>query len=207
MDLDGTQMNLSTNYALFKVVNGTPATCVTQPGSCDVEFLGQYTTPVNGPITIAGSGRINGYNLLDTNYPGKWVDQDSIPQPLTPGLIAKAEYRVQSGLIELSSNTVDTEGFAIDIAGITVGFSPRREDSSVLLNNKYLPMIALEDALEGNTPMDNDSRVKTFDFKMVGNWPGQADGLEVHGKDSLLAIHISAHRRRFDEGRCRQTGL
>ena len=76
------------------------------------------------------------------DYAGKWVDQDSIRQPLTPELIAKAEYRVQSGLIELSSNKVDTEGFAIDIAGITVGFSPRRQDSSVLLNNKYLPMIA-----------------------------------------------------------------
>ena len=194
MDLDGTQMNLSTNYALFKVVNGAPATCVTQPGSCDVEFVGQYTTLVNGPITIAGSGRISGYNLLDTNYAGKWGDQDSSAQPLTPGLIAKAEYRVQSGLIELSSNTVDTEGFAIDVAGITVGFSPRREDSSVLLNNKYLPMIALIDALMNNPPMHNDSPVKTFDFKMVGNWPGQADGLEVHGKESLLQytyLHIA----------------
>ena len=71
MDLDGTQMNLSTNYALFKVVRGPHDTCVTQPGSCVVEFVGQYTTPVSGPITIAGSGRINGYNLLDTSYPGK----------------------------------------------------------------------------------------------------------------------------------------
>ena len=194
MDLDGTQMNLSTNYALFKVVSGVPATCVTQPNSCVVKFVGQYTRPVNGPITIAGSGRISGYNLLNTNYAGKWGDQDSSAQPLTPELIAKAEYRVQSGLIELSSNTVDTEGFAIDIAGITVGFSPRRQDSSVLLNNKYLPMIALIDALEGNTPVDNDFRVKTFDFKMVGNWPGQADGLEVHGKESLLQytyLHIA----------------
>jgi hypothetical protein len=36
--------------------------------------------------------------------------------------------------------------------------------------------------------------VKTFDFKMVGNWPGQADGLEVHGKESLLQytyLHIA----------------
>ena len=115
--------------------------------------------------------------------------------PLTPGLIAKAEYRVQSGLIELSSNTVDTEGFAIDVAGITVGFSPRRKDSSVLLNNQYLPMIALEDALITTSAYpDNDSPVKTFDFKMVGNWPGQADGLEVHGKESLLQytyLHIA----------------
>ena len=42
--------------------------------------------------------------------------------------------------------------------------------------------------------MDNDFRVKTFDFKMVGNWPGQADGLEVHGKDSSLQytyLHIA----------------
>ena len=195
MDLDGTQMNLSTNYALFKVVSGAPDTCVTQPNSCVVKFVGQYTRPVSGPITIAGSGRISGYNLLDTNYAGKWGDQDSIRQPLTPELIAKAEYRVQSGLIELSSNTVDTEGFAIDIAGITVGFSPRREDSSVLLNNRYLPMIALEDALITNPPNStNDSPVKTFDFKMVGNWPGQADGLEVHGKESLLQytyLHIA----------------
>ncbi len=64
----------------------------------------------------------------------------------------------------------------------------------MLLNNKYLPMIALIDALEGKTPMDNDSPVKTFDFKMVGNWPGQADGLEVHGKESLLQytyLHIA----------------
>jgi hypothetical protein len=195
MDLDGTQMNLSTNYALFKVIKGTPATCVTQPGSCDVEFVSQYTTPVNGPITIAGSGRINGYNLLNTDYAGKWVDQDSIRQPLTPELIAKAEYRVQSGLIELSSNKVDTKGFAIDIAGITVGFSPRRNDSSVLLNNKYLPMIKLKDALINNAPNpNNDFPVKTFDFKMVGNWPGQADGLDVHGKDSSLQytyLHIA----------------
>ena len=195
MDLDGTQMNLSTNYALFKVVSGVPATCVTQPNSCVVKFVGQYTRPVNGPITIAGSGRISGYNLLNTNYAGKWGDQDSSAQPLTPELIAKAEYRVQSGLIELSSNTVDTEGFAIDIAGITVGFSPRRNDSSVLLNNRYLPMIALEDALITNPPNStNDSPVKTFDFKMVGNWPGQADGLEVHGKESLLQytyLHIA----------------
>jgi hypothetical protein len=168
---------------------------VTQPGSCDVEFVSQYTTPVNGPITIAGSGRINGYNLLNTDYAGKWVDQDSIRQPLTPELIAKAEYRVQSGLIELSSNKVDTKGFAIDIAGITVGFSPRRNDSSVLLNNKYLPMIKLKDALINNAPNpNNDFPVKTFDFKMVGNWPGQADGLDVHGKDSSLQytyLHIA----------------
>ena len=191
MDLDGTQMNLSTNYALFEVVNGNPGECVTQPNSCEVKFLGQYTTPVNGPITIAGSGRINGYNLLDTDYPGKWGAPDSTKRPLTPALIAKAEYRVQSGLMELSSNTVNTENFAIDIAGITVGFSPRREDSSVLLNNKYLPMITPEDRVNGVTPLDNDSRVKTFDFKMVGNWPGQADGLEVHGKESLLQLQYT----------------
>jgi len=193
MDLDGTQMNLSTNYALFKVVSGAPDTCVTDPGSCDVEFLGQYTTPVSGPITIAGSGRLNGYNLLDTDYAGKWGDQDSIRQ-LTPELIAKAEYRVQSGLIELSSNTVDTEGFAIDVAGITVGFSPRREDSSVLLNNKYLPMADVDMVFMNQPAFSNDSPVKTFDFKMVGNWPGQADGLEVHGKESLLQytyLHIA----------------
>ena len=102
---------------------------------------------------------------------------------------------MQSGLIELSSNTVDTEGFAIDVAGITVGFSPRRNDSSVLLNNKYLPMIKLKDALSNNAPNpNNDFPVKTFDFKMVGNWPGQADGLEVHGKDSSLQytyLHIA----------------
>ena len=194
MDLDGTKMNLSTNYALFKVVEGAPDTCVTQPGSCKVEFLGQYTTLVNGPITIAGSGRINGYNLLDTSYPGKWVDANYGPQELTSGLIAKAEYRVQSGLIELSSNTVDTEGFAIDVAGITVGFSPRREDSSVLLNNKYLPMADVDMVFMNQPAFSNDSPVKTFDFKMVGNWPGQADGLEVHGKESLLQytyLHIA----------------
>ena len=193
MDLDGTQMNLSTNYALFKVVSGAPDTCVTDPGSCDVEFLGQYTTPVSGPITIAGSGRLNGYNLLDTDYAGKWGDQDSIRQ-LTPELIAKAEYRVQSGLIELSSNKVDTKGFAIDIAGITVGFSPRRNDSSVLLNNKYLPMADVDMVFMNQPAFSNDSPVKTFDFKMVGNWPGQADGLEVHGKESLLQytyLHIA----------------
>ena len=101
---------------------------------------------------------------------------------------------MQSGLIELSSNTVNSEGFAIDIAGVTVGFSPRRNDSSVLLNNQYLPLASVEMVFMDQPAFSNDFPVKTFDFKMVGNWPGQADGLEVHGKESFLQytyLHVA----------------
>ena len=89
---------------------------------------------------IAGSGRINGYALLSETYPGKYSDD---PNQDTQAWINMAQYRVNSGLIELSSSYDDgSNGPAIDIAGITVGFSPKRGDSSVLLNNQYLPMLS-----------------------------------------------------------------
>jgi hypothetical protein len=192
-DLDGKVMNLSTTYALFYVSNGVPADCVSSPSSCTLDFIGQYTTPVTGKIVIAGSGRINGYDLLSETYPGKYSDY---PNQDTQAWINMAQYRVNSGLIELSSSYNDGfNGPAIDIAGITVGFSPKRGDSSVLLNNRYLPMLTLEEAIAANgTPTANDQPVKVYDFKMVGNWVDAADGLEVHGRNSRLTytyLHIA----------------
>ena len=197
-DLDGKVMNLSTTYALFYVSNGVPADCVLSPTSCTLVFKGQYTTPVTGKITIAGAGRINGYDLLSETYPGKYSDY---PNQDTQAWINMAQYRVNSGLIELSSSYNDGfNGPAIDIAGITVGFSPKRGDSSVLLNNRYLPMLTLEEAIAANgTPTAaqqsrNDQPVKVYDFKMVGNWVDAADGLEVHGRNSRLTytyLHIA----------------
>jgi hypothetical protein len=204
MDLNGKEMNLSTNYALFYVSNGVPADCVSDlnaPGAtgCTLEFKGQYTTPVTGKIIIAGAGRINGYELLKEGYPGKYTNK---PLESPDNTAQKAEYRVQSGLIELSSSYNDgNNGPAIDIAGITVGFSPKREDSSVLLNNRYLSMLSLADAITANgsglsftQKLANNHPVQVFDFKMVGNWVDAADGLEVHGRNSYLAytyLHIA----------------
>lgn len=195
MDLNGKEMNLSTNYALFQYIGGPDDadTCRTT-FNCQVQFKGQYTLPVTGPIIISGSGRINGYELLKQDSPGKWNGGDDAPQMLSM-LAVKAEYRVQSGLIELSSDGLTAEGFAIDIAGITVGFSPDRSDSSVLLNNQYLQMASPEDVLAGNIDINaNNFPVKTFDFKMVGNWIGEADGLEPQGAGSRLSytyLHIA----------------
>ncbi len=195
MDLNGQAMNLSTNYALFEYLGGPDDadTCRTT-FNCQVQLKGQYTLPVSGPIIISGSGRINGYEMLKTPYVGKYTDADFRPQALS-ALATKAEYRVQSGLIELSSSGSTTEGFAIDIAGITVGFSSQRQDSSVLLNNKNLAMASPEDVLTGNIKIDaNNYPVKTFDFKMVGNWAGQSDGVEPQGAGSQLSytyLHIA----------------
>lgn len=199
-DLEGEVMNLSTTYALFYVSNGRPADCVSSLSSCTLEFKGQYTTPVTGKIVIAGSGRINGYSLLSEAYPGKYFNGRPEVYPQTP--VERAEYRVNSGLIELSSSYDDgNNGPAIDIAGITVGFSPKRGDSSVLLNNQYLPMLSLADAilLANDKPTAiqrsaNDYPVQVFDFKMVGNWVDAADGLEVQGRNSYLGytyLHIA----------------
>jgi hypothetical protein len=207
MDLNGQEMNLSTNYALFYVSNGVPADCVSDLNApratgCTVEWVGQFTTPVTGKIVIAGSGRINGYALLSETYPGKYSDY---PNQDTQAWINMAQYRVNSGLIELSSSYDDgSNGPAIDIAGITVGFSPKRGDSSVLLNNQYLPMLSVEDAISATNlpspgPNDgqksaNDYPVHVFDFKMVGNWVDAADGLEVQGRNSYLGytyLHIA----------------
>jgi hypothetical protein len=207
MDLNGKEMNLSTNYALFYVSNGVPADCVSDLNApratgCTVEWVGQFTTPVTGKIVIAGSGRINGYALLSETYPGKYSDY---PNQDTQAWINMAQYRVNSGLIELSSSYDDgSNGPAIDIAGITVGFSPKRGDSSVLLNNQNLPMLSVEDAISATNlpnpgPNDgqksaNDYPVQVFDFKMVGNWVDAADGLEVQGRNSYLGytyLHIA----------------
>jgi hypothetical protein len=184
-DLDGSLMNLSTTYNLFHVKNGVPANCVTSPTSCTLEFVGQFATPVRGKIIIAGSGRVSGYELLDVTDTQKYSSPDS----------AQAKYRVNSGLIELSSCDASM-GPAIDIAGITVGFSPKRGDSSVLLNNQYLPMVAMEKAVEGNTveACSNNRPVQVYDVKMVGNWVDAADGLEVQGDGSTLRytyLHIA----------------
>ena len=191
MDLDGQAMNLSTNYALFEWLSGDPAaTCLTS-FNCQVAFKGQFTLPVTGPITIAGSGRISGYSLL-----GAKIYKSASPsqEPFTSTLANNAQFRVQSGLIELSASAVGAP-FAIDIAGITVASSPYRQDSSVLLNNKFLPMASLSDALAGNAKQNaNNHPVKAFDFKMVGNWIDAADGLDVHGDGSLLQytyLHIA----------------
>ena len=222
MDLNGKEMNLSTNYALFYVSNGVPADCVSDLNApratgCTVEWVGQFTTPVTGKIVIAGSGRINGYALLSETYPGKYSDH---PNQDTQAWINMAQYRVNSGLIELSSSYDDgSNGPAIDIAGITVGFSPKRGDSSVLLNNQNLPMLSVEDAINATNlpnpgPNDgqksaNDYPVQVFDFKMVGNWVDAADGLEVQGHNSYLgytylhiaddSMKVSANNLRYEQ--------
>ena len=193
MDLNGQAMNLSTNYALFQWVSGDdPERCLTS-FNCQVQLIGQYTAPVTGPIIIAGSGRVNGYNLLTSIPPAKWDGDINKTQRFSQALREKAEYRVQSGLIELSAS--GAAEYPIDIAGITVGFSPQRNDSSVLLNNKNLPMASLSAALAGTTSAAaNNHPVKSFDFKMVGNWIGASDGLDVQGDRSLLKyiyLHVA----------------
>ena len=206
MDLNGKVMNLSTNYALFKIIQeintGDCQNFVNNGGSgggCLVEFIDQYTLPVDGPITLAGSGRINGFSLLSEPDPGKYDSSDHDVKDIT-NLKDKAEYRVQSGLIELSSSGVNSDGYAIDISGITVGFAPKRNDSAVLLNNKRLPMATPEEAIDIYNSggfvdeNNNNSPVKVFDFKMVGNWVDASDGLEVHGDGSYIGypyLHIA----------------
>jgi hypothetical protein len=208
MELDGQAMNLSTNYALFKWVSGDPpATCLTS-FNCQVEFKGQFTLPVTGPITIAGSGRISGYSLLGERFEKNRGPAISATVELSE--VAKnVQFRVQSGLIELSASAVGAP-FAIDIAGITVASSPYRQDSSVLLNNSFLPMASLSDALAGKANEGaNNHPVKAFDFKMVGNWIDGADGLDVHGDGSLLqytylhiaddSLKVSAQNIRYEQ--------
>ena len=208
MELDGQAMNLSTNYALFKWVSGDPpATCLTS-FNCQVEFKGQFTLPVTGPITIAGSGRISGYSLLGERFEKNRGPAINAPVELS-AVVKNVQFRVQSGLIELSASAVGAP-FAIDIAGITVASSPYRQDSSVLLNNKFLPMASLSDALAGKANEGaNNHPVKAFDFKMVGNWIDGADGLDVHGKGSSLqytylhiaddSLKVSAQNIRYEQ--------
>ena len=118
----------------------------------------------------------------------------------TIGGLPKEEYLINSGLIELSSShgtyEVLSDNPAIDVAGITVAFSPKRDDSSVFLNNQYRPMCKISDAVKNMCRADrnNNKPVKVFDFKMVGNWVDAADGLEVQGDGSELTftyLHVA----------------
>ena len=144
MDLDGSLMNLSTSYVLYRVDGGGNAnTCAKNPNSCNLTFIGKHAAVVTGPIVIAGSGRINGFSLLSEDF-------DTI------GGLTKEEYLINSGLIELSSShgtyEVLSDNPAIDVAGITVAFSPKRDDSSVFLNNQYRPMCKISDAVNKHVP-------------------------------------------------------
>ena len=185
MDLDGSLMNLSTSYVLYRV-DGDANTCAKNPSSCNLFLIGKHAAVVTGPIVIAGSGRINGFSLLSENF-------DTI------GGLPKEEYLINSGLIELSSShgtyEVLSDNPAIDVAGITVAFSPKRDDSSVFLNNQYRPMCKISDAINKMCPARrNNKPVKVFDFKMVGNWVDAADGLEVQGDGSELTftyLHVA----------------
>jgi hypothetical protein len=200
-DLDGSLMNLSTSYVLYKVASGSNVDC--DPGSSNPRctlgsVVGQQAAVVTGPIVIAGSGRISGYQLLfkDYNNEGKWAEWQ------------RAEYLINSGLLSLSSShgTYDdfAAGAAIDVSGITIGFSPKRGDSSVFLNNQYVPMKNATDlaadehliswAANAGGNRSNNRPVKVFDFKMVGNWVDAADGLEVQGDGSELKfayLHVA----------------
>ena len=201
MDLDGSLMNLSTSYVLYKVASGSNVDC--DPGSSNPRctlgsVVGQHAAVVTGPIVIAGSGRISGYQLLfkDYNNEDNWAKWQS------------AEYLINSGLLSLSSShgTYDNfaAGAAIDVSGITIGFSPKRGDSSVFLNNQYVPMKNATDLAADELPISwaanagsnrsNNRPVKVFDFKMVGNWVDAADGLEVQGDGSELTytyLHVA----------------
>jgi hypothetical protein len=190
-DLDGSLMNLSTSYVLYRV-DGDANTCAKNPSSCNLTRIGQQAAQaavVTGPIVIAGSGRISGYQLLFKDYDNekKWAEWQ------------RAEYLINSGLLSLSSShgTYDNfaAGAAIDVSGITIGFSPKRGDSSVFLNNQYVPMCKISDAINKMCPdRRNNKPVKVFDFKMVGNWVDAADGLEVQGDGSELKfayLHVA----------------
>ena len=197
MDLDGSLMNLSTSYVLYRV-DGDANTCAKNPSSCNLTRIGQQAAVVTGPIVIAGSGRISGYQLLfkDYNNEDNWAKWQS------------AEYLINSGLLSLSSSHGTHDNFAagaaIDVSGITIGFSPKRGDSSVFLNNQYVPMKNATDLAADELPISwaanagsnrsNNRPVKVFDFKMVGNWVDAADGLEVQGDGSELTftyLHVA----------------
>jgi hypothetical protein len=187
MDLDGSLMNLSTSYVLYRVDGGGSAnTCAKNPSSCNLFLIGKHAAVVTGPIVIAGSGRINGFSLLSEDFGN------------ITGL-TKEEYLINSGLIELSSShgtyKVLSDNPAIDVAGITVAFSPKRDDSSVFLNNQYRTMCKISDAINNMCPARrNNKPVRVFDFKMVGNWIDAADGLEVQGDGSELTytyLHVA----------------
>lgn len=152
-------------------------------------------------IVISGFGRINGYPLL-TEYTngngepysgpcGEGTDTGGIDTCTSPGQIVEyGQWRVLSSLLGASSTnqtSIRGEAYAIDVSGITVGFPPHRNRSSVNLNVAGLTFF--EEGLDSN-----NFPVKMFDFKLVGGWSDAGDGPEVQGQDSRLTnmyLHVA----------------
>lgn len=152
-------------------------------------------------IVVSGFGRINGYQLL-TEYTngsgepysgpcGEGTDRGDIGRCTSPEQIVEyGEWRVWSSLLGASSTnqtSIDGEAYAIDVSGITVGFPPHRNRSSVNLNVAGLTFF--EEGLDSN-----NFPVKMYDFKLVGGWSDAGDGPEVQGQNSRLTnmyLHIA----------------
>ncbi|MCH9802127.1 MAG: fibronectin type III domain-containing protein [Actinomycetia bacterium] len=120
------------------------------------------------PITVTGFGR------LDSNITRDDYDSQGLKENQT------GKYKVDTG--QLIVNSSAAREFPIDVSGITISNSPRRNDTAVKLN--FAPSCTPDYSTPSQVNYESNRPAKVFDVKRIV-WNGESDSYEV-GADSYI---------------------
>ena len=103
---------------------------------------------------------------------------------------AHTRWRVMSGLLELSSAAEADPAsgrFAVDVAGVTVAWGPKRGDGALRLQFTRVPLDG------GHSLVDSNRAARLYDVKTPGTWLGASDGPRVTADGSQVAFMFQQH--------------
>lgn len=184
--------NLSSSYIVYDTEDSHSTSRAQMQALVDQWNAGNYTATPNAtakgiftqpsvrPLIVTGTGRINGWNLIQGPYYGTGNISD----------FDQGFYRVAGEMLRYSTANVPAAGSAaIDVSGVTVAWSPQMEQSSIELNDLGNPMVTLQQAYDDAFDFNQlvmlqrfeQSPVKLYDYKQLGSWVGQSDGPETEG--------------------------